>query len=485
MLFVCKQELERALTGLNRIVPKRPGLPILRYARLQTINPQTVILTATNLEESLSCRIKAADAPEGLDTLLPLAEVKAFIKGDKRSLFKIEAIAAGGVSITEDIGGQDLTQIFPAPVVDDFPQSLPTDPLSDVPDDFVNTLFRIAPSASTDAARKVLQGILMTSEGLTGTDGKQLCHVPYPLPITEDCILRLPQCLFPFSAKVPTRLGIFKHNDITRVTIETGNWIWTGKSPFGTYPNWQQIVPRQQDIAWKAELDKEGIPQLVNILQRLPNDATGNLLRLSIKPDGVELFTDGSDTAIVSCRINTVEGTLPVKPVLLDRNIILRSLSLGHNTIEQPDGVNTPLIATGGMGKLVFMPWRERVQSAASPVPTPTQENTTIEQPKEEHMSKVTPIDPAPPVVPEKTSAPKTIEVPATPVPGLKVVQPADSYDELLESLDELRITIRTLNEQTLAISRKIRESQAGIKKRERDLRTAFDVLDKLKVSGF
>jgi hypothetical protein len=72
-----------------------------------------------------------------------------------------------------------------------------------------------------------------------------------------------------------------------------------------------------------------------------------------------------------------------------------------------------------------------------------------------------------------------------TPNSGLKIVPPADSYDELVDCVEELRVTIRTLNENVLNIARKIRESQASVKRRERDLRTAREVLEKLKVSGF
>jgi hypothetical protein len=248
-------------------------------------------------------------------------------------------------------------------------------------------------------------------------------------------------------------------------------------------------VPNPQDIAWKAELDSEGIPQFSTILQRLPSDDTHNLLRLAISTDSVELFIEGSDTAVVSCRINTVEGTLPVKPILLDRKIILRSLSLGHNTFEQPDGVTTPLVATGGMGKLVFMPWRERIQSTAEPTPPPTPdlspESHNPEPPKEEPMSKVPHADPVPAVTQEVPVTPETVEVQVAPNNGLKIVQPADSYDELLNSVEELRVTIRTLNEQTQAITRKIRDNQANMKRRERDMKTAREVLEKLKVSGF
>jgi hypothetical protein len=282
-----------------------------------------------------------------------------------------------------------------------------------------------------------------------------------------------------------TKIGIFKNNEITLVTIESGNWRWTGRSPYGIYPNWQQIVPKQEDIAWKIELDTSGIPQLNDILQRLPSDDTHNLLRLFIRDGIAELFIEGSTVPTVSCNIISKGGNSIAKTVIVDRKIILRSLSLGHNTFEQSEGTNSPLVATGGMGKLVFMPWRERVQSTAEPVQDKPEETTTVEQPKEEPMSKEVKTDPVPAVTPKVPVVPETVKESSTPNNGLKIVPPADSYDELVDCVEELRVTIRTLNENVLNIARKIRESQASVKRRERDLRTAREVLEKLKVSGF
>ena len=487
MLLISKHELDKALTGLSKVAQKKASLPVLGCARLQTLDRQTISLTATNLEESLTCQLKVSDAPYGMDTLLQLADVKSFIKGDKRALLKVELIAAGGVTISEEISGQTLIREFPAPVADDFPTLTScTEQLFDMPDDFIITLSRIAPSISTNDTRKVLHGILMSPEGLTATDGKQLCHVAYPLPLKEDLVLRLPTCLFPANMQGPARLGITKDEDITRVTIESGNWSWTGKSPFGTYPNWKQVVPNPNAIASKLELDQAGIPQLIAILQRYPNDYAHKLLTLCVKGDSFELSTDNVNEQKVTCHISSMTGTPPTRPVTIDREILLRALSLSHNTFELMEDSLSPLIATGGMGKLIFMPWRDRSQSAAE-TPEPTQTNEPETQQKEnETMNQETQ-----PTVASTVPATETAKAPVIPAAannGFKIV-PAptqhDSYDELLDSVEELRGSIRTINEQAANLTRKIRDSQASFKRREKDMKAAREAIEKLKVSGF
>jgi len=491
MLLISKYELEKALTGLSKVAPRKPSLLILGCARLQTLDRQTISLTATNLEEALTCQLKVSDAPYGMDTLLQLSDVKSFIKGDKRALLKVEPKASGGVTISEEISGQTLTREFTAPVAEDFPTLLAgPEQLFDVPDDFISTLSRIAPSISPDDTRKVLHGILMSPSGLTATDGKQLCHVEYPLPLKEDIVLRLPTCLFPANMHGATRLGVFKNKDITRVTIESGNWSWTGKSPSGTYPNWKQVVPNPNDIASKLELDRTGIAQLSSILQRYPNDYAHKLLTLCVKDDSFELSTDNVNEQKVTCHINSMTGTPPTRPVIIDREILLRALSLGHNTFELMEAPVSPVIVTGGMGKLVFMPWRERGQSTAeTPEQTPTNEPETQNKENEtmNQENKTTPAA-ASATTTATTETAKAPVIPEATSKGFKVVpaptQP-DSYDELLEAVEELRVSIRTINEQASNLTRKIRDQQTNFKRHEKDRKAAREAIEKLKVSGF
>ena len=478
MLLISKHELDRALTGLSKVAPKKPALPILGCAHLQTIDRQTVKLTATNLDEFLSCRIKVSEAPEGFDTLLPLAEVKSFIKGDKRALLKIEPITAGGVTISEEISGQTLKRQFPAAETKDFPElRLSAPELFELPDDFINTLSRIAPSVSADDTRSALHGILLSPEGLTATNGRQLCHVPYPLPIKEECVLRLPACLFPANMQGATQLGIARNKDMTCVTLESGSWTWLGKSPSGRYPNWQHIVPKPENIAWKLELDKTGIRQMNELLQRLPNDNIHKLLKLQINGASFKLLPEDAKLPAVSCHINNLTGIPPKVPIIIDRKILLHALALGHNAFEQMDNTFTPLVVTGGLGKLVFMPWKEQGQPAVTP-PQP-------KQAKENESMKEKTIPTASPILQEAAKAPAAPVITKT---GFKVVpaqnQP-DSYDELLDCVEELRSSIRTINEQAANLVRKIKDSQSTFKRREKDMKAAREAIEKLKVSGF
>ncbi|MFA6102269.1 MAG: hypothetical protein WCV67_18665 [Victivallaceae bacterium] len=198
MLLINKTELAWTLTVLSRVAPVRDStLPVLKCAKLQTIDRQTVSLTVTNLDEFFTCRIKVSDAPEGLDTLLPIPEVKNFIKGNKRALLQIEPLTPGGVSITEFADNQTSKQEFPVLEAKAFPIMPPCpEVLFSMQPDFIQALSQVVPSISLADTRMVLHGILLTSDGIVTTNGKELCCIPYDLPVNDKCILRIPDCLF-------------------------------------------------------------------------------------------------------------------------------------------------------------------------------------------------------------------------------------------------------------------------------------------------
>ncbi len=173
MLLINKNELVRALTVLSRVAPgKNSTMDVLKCARLQTVNRQAVSLSVSNLEEFFSCKIQVSDAPDGLDVLLPSAEVRAWLKGKNRSLLEVKPLEHGGVSLSELTGTQEVKKEFPAPEAKDFPSMPFPTGLSAMPKDFIRTLNQIAPSISDKDSRLALHGILLSKDGLVATDGK-------------------------------------------------------------------------------------------------------------------------------------------------------------------------------------------------------------------------------------------------------------------------------------------------------------------------
>mgnify|MGYP007072890329 CR=1 FL=1 len=68
---------------------------------------------------------------------------------------------------------------------------------------------------------------------------------------------------------------------------------------------------------------------------------------------------------------------------------------------------------------------------------------------------------------------------------GYKIVTPPDVYEELMSAVEELRNSVRTVNDQASTLVRKLRDNQSAFRKRDRELRAAREAIEKLKVAGF
>jgi len=429
-----------------------------------------VSLSVSNLEEFFSCKIQVSNAPDGLDVLLPIVDVRAWLKGKNRSLLQVKPLANGGVSLSELTGTQEVKKEFPAPDAKDFPAMPSPCGLAAMPKDFIHTLSRIAPSISDKDSRLALHGILLSKDGLVATDGKQLCHVPYSLPVTSNMVLRLPSCLFTVDFyDVPVKFGVARDNNCDRAMFEVGNYTLISKCIAATYPNWKQVVPRPESITSKLGFAKHGALQLHDKILALPDDSMHKLFVLHQKDDEVEISVYGkADSRFHTSVLETHFGKLP-DDVIIDRKMLLRILTLGHHKLEKMSDPITPMIASGGLGKLIFMPMHEKNKPAAEPEPQSAPNN-------ESTQNKET--------IPMKTETNVTNPAPESPS-GYKIVTPPDIYEELMSAVEELRTSIRSINDQAINLVRKLRDNQSAFRKRDRELRAAREAIEKLKVAGF
>ncbi len=280
-------------------------------------------------------------------------------------------------------------------------------------------------------------------------------------------VLRLPSCLFTAEFyDVPVKFGVAKDNNCERTMFEVGNYMLISKCIPATYPNWKQVVPRPEHITCKLGFAKHDALQLRDKILALPDDSMHKLFVLRQNDDEVEISVYGkTDSRFHTSTLETHFGKLS-DDAIIDRKFLLRILSLGHDTLEKMSDRFAPMIASGGLGQLVFMPMHEKnkpvEQSATNP-----QEPTQDKEP-EPMKTETNATNPAP----ESSS-------------GYKIVTPPDVYEELMSAVEELRTSIRSINDQAINLVRKLRDNQSAFKKRDRELRAAREAIEKLKVAGF
>ena len=325
-----KKTLNDALRVLGKVVCQTS--PVELYQSVRFVGDcDGVMAMATDGVETVSVILDAFAETE-IDFCVPFKELKDLVRI--------------GRSETIELTGKFIE--FPEleePTADAISAILPVN--------FGELLTQTASVIDRSNYRRLLQGINLSSAGVTATDGKQLLHLPCVLSLPKDVTIPFPSALL---AAKTSEMGVLQIWD-TFFQIEIGNFKWHGKLLEGQYPNWRGVIPSAESHDYSITLhDPE---KVIAWVKMIPNQKSTNGVELNV-------MTDGSVT-LVSCiqpnfELNTqatVTGVRPRAVLTLDREIILRMLLQGYNTLSAHSDGLVPVIASGGAGI-------QRVQESAT-----------------------------------------------------------------------------------------------------------------------
>ena len=311
-----------------------------------------------------------------------------------------------------------------------------------LPVNFGELLTQAAPIADRNSYRRVLQGINLSNAGVTATDGKQLLHLPCILSLTKDVTIPFPSALL---AAKTSEMGTIQVWD-TFFQIEIGNFCWHGKLLEGQYPNWRGVIPSAESHDYSITLHNP--EKVIAWVKMIPSQKTTNGVELNVMPDG--------SVTLVSCiqpnfELNTsatVTGVQPRAVLTLDREIILRMLLQGYNTFSAHSDGLVPVIASGGAGQYIAMPIRTINKN---PIPT-NKENKEMETENN--------------VVEQQNAAPV-----------------ANPLDELGAAVEEFKLKIKAMFDESTALSRKVKEVALIQKQKERDFIQARRAIERIRMA--
>ncbi len=216
-IFIPVSAIQAARKLLTRLRFERLRLPVLNHV-LATVDGAGLVLAVTDLNHWLETRIPATISPEATARfLIPAAAMAAAARGDKESSVSFDAsgtsdnsalklvVTCGGM-LVESVDQPVTVSVFPLrPVLDGR--------VTNVPKETMLTLQTVAPCASTDASRCVLNGVLFSANDggtLIATDGRLLAGAParfagreFILPSTAVHVLGHPD----FTWRRPRRRG--------------------------------------------------------------------------------------------------------------------------------------------------------------------------------------------------------------------------------------------------------------------------------------
>ena len=414
-----KKVLNDALRVLGKVLCQTS--PVELYRSVRFVGDENGVLgMATDGVETVSVILDALAETE-IDFCVPFKELKDLVR-----MGRSEMIELSGTYI-------------------EFPDS--EEPTEDMvsailPVNFGELLAQAAPIVDRSNYRRLLQGINLSSAGVTATDGKQLLHLPCVLSLPKDVTIPFPSALL---AAKTSEMGILRTwNNLFQVEI--GNFKWHGKLLEGQYPNWRGVIPSPESHDYSITLHEP--EKVLNWVKMIPCQKTTNGVELNVMPDG--------SVTLVSCiqpnfELNTsatVTGVHPRAVLTLDREIILRMLLQGYNTFSAHSDGLVPVIASGGAGQYIAMPIRT---ISKNPI-LPKQEEKKMEIENN--------------VVEQQNAAPV-----------------ANPLDELGAAVEEFKLKIKAMLDESAVLSRKVKEVALNQKQKERDFIQARRAIERIRMA--
>ena len=414
-----KRVLNDALRVLGKVVCQTS--PVELYRSVRFIGDENGIRAmATDGVETVSVILDAFAETE-IDFCVPFKELKDLVR-----MRRSETIELSGTYI-------EFPE-FEEPSADAVSAILPVN--------FGELLAQAAPIVDRSNYRRLLQGINLSSAGVTATDGKQLLHLPCVLSLAKDVTIPFPSALL---AAKTSEMGTLQVWD-KFFQIEIGNFKWHGKLLEGQYPNWRGVIPSPESHDYSITLHEP--EKILNWVKMIPNQKTTNGVELNVMPDG--------SVTLVSCiqpnfELNTqvtITGVQPRAVLTLDREIILRMLLQGYTTFKAHSDGLVPIIASGGAGQYIAMPIRTINKNPIQP--------KQAEKKMEEINNVVEPQNAAP------------------------VVNP---LDELGSAVEEFKLKIKAMFDESTVLSRKVKEVALIQKQKERDFIQARRAIERIRMA--
>ncbi|MDD5699049.1 MAG: hypothetical protein PHH77_10580 [Victivallaceae bacterium] len=443
MLKIEKKVLAEALKVLGKVVSRLSPVAAQRALRFEERDGWVRISAMDGVE---LVTVELSTTSEGaFEALVPFAELKKGL-GNGKTGEVVLSLEAGVVTVGEVVRGRLEEKTFLAvdlaewPAREVVPENVKTEAL---PEGVVGMLTHAAQIVNRQEARLPLRGINLSRDGITVTDGKQLLNIPVPLELDSEVTIPFPLALLTANPEGPGTLTVWQSKQDRLFEIKVGNWTWYGKVLSGIYPNWKQVMPAPDSMDYTAKIaDREGC---IEFLRKVPDCPPHHAVELYFQADCVEIRSADFPELKLKTPCDFI-GKLSSMPLVLNKYALIRIFHHGHDTIRACHSF-APVLASGGMGNLLVMPLNCK----------PFQNNNhTIKEEKQ---------------MENKTE-------PAT--------EPVNAMDELNHGLDELRLKLKTLLDESAFLTRKVKEAALQQKQKEREFVQARRAIERIKlVSGF
>ncbi|MEW6031005.1 MAG: DNA polymerase III subunit beta [Chloroflexota bacterium] len=252
-VIVLQENLARGLGIVSRAVSPRSTLPVLANVLIAT-DEGRLRLSATNLEMGVTCWIPARIEEDGSTTVpsRTFADLVNTLPGDQVQLTldsQTQNLNVHSGSSNNDIKCIDAQEFPPLPVAE-MEGALQLNVV-----DFKEMIHQVAFAASTDEARPVLMGVLMTVDKdqvtMAAADGfrlsvrKAVLSSPAPKPVNAIIPARALSELARVAGDGDEMISMVVPKGRGQVIFRVKDVELVSQLIDGAFPDYQQIIPRQ------------------------------------------------------------------------------------------------------------------------------------------------------------------------------------------------------------------------------------------------
>ncbi|MBL9151619.1 MAG: hypothetical protein JNK37_04020 [Verrucomicrobiales bacterium] len=352
-------DLKAALPGLGRLVPRSPSLAVLGCVKVEVeaAAPQSVRLTTTDIDFSLSVTVPGTVEKGFTPFLLPLPRLRELVHG-----LRSDEVVPLGPAIK-------------APPVGEFPEiPLVRTPGLTLPEPVVTSLLRAFACASNDPTRAVLRSAFLDTSGVgdkahrvVGTNGRHLFSSnSMHLPLKQSVILP-DHPLWKWKPLVESRpwtlrLGKDQHQaEVFRVEGQGPELAWsvTGRLLENPYPNYLQVIPGPDQFTTTVTLSDAALEAITRLVPRLPGKQLANRpVGLHCEKGRIGLLARGeNDEPWILHPIDRCEMKGPDATAFLNRDYLEKAAAFGLHRISMSDEMSAVQFSRGG-DLMVVMPVR-------------------------------------------------------------------------------------------------------------------------------
>jgi len=458
-----KTELAGALAALGKLVSRTALVEANRAVEI-TGFANTLHFRTRNIFEEIEFTMSAEMDEDIPATLVNFEQFRLAVRNGKNKSLKFEY----------DSGEIFFDGVMMAPVRGHFPlkerileQSAC---ITELPADTLSALSMLAPLTDRMNSRKALQGINISSDGFTAANDKELLNIPFQLETTDSITIPFPLALLATKAFGESgMLTTWKEEEETHFELTLGSWTWRARANQEHYPNWKCVLPERTASTHYVSFQDDRAERLMRYLKSIPDDREHNnavkLSRLPEVPDNLNLESSNGMLFSILAEFDKQWGELCFS---VRKEHLTHLLNEGHTKIELNDAYG-PIVGTGGTGQYIAMPIRTAKQQVTS---EPQQETTAPESIQQETPTKNTNTTPS---AKEKfpmidTNTIHTVSAPVqTFTPNRNSETKLSPIDELISIVDDFKVKLKTLTEESAVIGRRAREIAIDQKQKNRE----------------